>query len=152
MEEGKKKQKQWRSHLTMWKGWKTLSTGSLVPPSFRGYIAALKVDWPVIYYFLKDTIYDYKWSITCVYLAHLIKSDISGNKNKTFKKEWLRETIAFPVVWYVNNIRNLLKPCFILIGFWIHSFSDCAFITFIYHCLLPLWGYLLSLKKGLGGN
>lgn len=51
-----------------------------------------------------------------MYLAHLIKPVISGNKNKTFKKEWLRETIPFPVVQPVNGLRNLLKLCFILIG------------------------------------
>jgi hypothetical protein len=52
-----------------------------------------------------------------VHLAHLIKPVISGNKNKTFEKEWLRETFAFPVVQHVNNLGNLLKLYFILIGF-----------------------------------
>lgn len=86
-----------------------------------------------------------------MYLAHLIKPVISGNTNKTFKKEWLWETIAFLVVWHENNLRNLLKPCFILIGFWTHSFSDCAFIFFIYHCLCH-FSLRISVipKKGTG--
>lgn len=75
---------------------------------------------------------------TWVHLVHLIKPVISGNKSKTFRTEWIRKNIAFPAVWQVNNLRNLLKSCFILIGFSIHSFAGCAFIFFIYHCFVPL--------------
>jgi hypothetical protein len=51
----------------------------------------------------------------------------------------------------VNNLRRLLKICFTLIGFDIHSSSDASSVFFAYHSYAQVsWRISVILKKVIG--